>query len=121
MNEASQGTIICVNVSDNINKKTIGKGKAIFKKNIMKWKFYRMYSPLSKGKKDFGVIHEDNAERSLVCIFEKDISDLEGQIVAHAKEMYDEIVWIVENINDRNFSRKETLINLKNLLSRMQG
>ena len=85
----------------------------------MKWIFSRVYSPNAEGRKDFGVIHDE--KRDVICVFEKDVSDLEGRKMANAPEMYEEIIHFIEKVNHGSFKPREVCRKFENLISRIQG
>lgn len=87
----------------------------------MKWIFSRVFNPTPEGRKDFGVIHDEENRRDVVCVFEKDVSDLEGRKMANAREMYEEINLFIEQVNNGSLKPRAACKNFEALITRIKG
>jgi hypothetical protein len=87
----------------------------------MKWIFSRVYNPTADGRKDFGVIYDEENRDDVICLFEKDVSDLDGRKMAYADEMYQEINVFIEQVNHGSFKPREVCKKFEALISKIKG
>ena len=86
-----------------------------------KWVFTRVYNPTSEGRRDFGVIYDEENRDNVICLFEKDISDLDGRKMAYAREMFDEMSLFIDQVNHGKLKPKEACKKFEALMSKIKG
>ncbi len=85
----------------------------------MNWKFVRSHFMKPDGGEDLCLIHDE--ERNIICSFDKkDISDLEGRMVANAPQMYKAITEFIDKVDHGSLKPKEAYTIFKDIVTRIK-